>query len=136
MKNLKYLFLLTFAICTISYAAQHPPATNATQFTNSAEIITVSVNSPTFLIRLKSNPTTGYSWFAKKYDMQLIDIEGHKYFAPNTKLIGASGYEEWLFKVKSPSRLKTPVTTSIGMSYERPWEKAPTKMVMFKVIIK
>ena len=152
MKNLKYLFLLAVAICSISCAtqqvqpAQPVQSTQQTQKIQSAQhtvqlskadnTIVVSRNSPTFIIRLQSNPTTGYSWFAKKYDMNLIDVEGHKYFAPKTKLVGAGGHEEWLFRAKVSSHLKQPIITTIGMSYERPWEKAPAEMVMFKVIIK
>lgn len=140
MKNLKYLFLLTIAACSISCATQQvkqvQQVKQTVQLSKADNTIVVSKNSPTFIIRLASNPTTGYSWFAKKYDMNLIDVEGHKYIAPNTKLVGAGGHEEWLFRAKVSSHLKQPIITTIGMSYERPWEKAPTKMVMFKVIIK
>ena len=101
-------------------------------YTESKLNITVSANSPQFMIKLKSNPTTGYSWFLRKYDASLITPLEHHYVKPDTKLIGAPGYETWTFKMK-PAAFTVPHQTSIHLIYARPWqsdEKA-TQMVFW-----
>lgn len=84
--------------------------------------IMVTADEPQFTIKLKSNPTTGYSWFLREYDTALIEPVGHRYEAPTNQLIGASGFEIWTFKVK-PIALTVPHQTSLRMVYARPWTK-------------
>lgn len=102
-------------------ASDHP-------FTSPSKPIVVGEKNSIFVITLQSNPTTGYSWSVdkQKTNLTLIRILGHKYVAPtNTKLIGAPGYEAWMFQVKHHA-FKNPQTTPIVMTYARPWEKEKT----------
>lgn len=97
----------------------------ATEFSSPNNKIVVTPANPDFTITLKSNPTTGYSWKVTKIDSNLFKNTGHKYVAPNTKLIGASGYDVWTFKAIYPTAYHFRVNQvgHIVMEYNRPWEK-------------
>ncbi len=71
-----------------------------------------------FSIRLRSNPTTGYSWKVSKIsDKRIVKVVSSKYEADHPVLSGSGGQEIWSFKALRPGRAR------IEMSYQRPWEK-------------
>lgn len=95
--------------------------------------IVVTAKQPQFTIHLKSNPTTGYSWFLREYDSTLVQPIKHNYIAPTNGMMGASGVEDWIFKMK-PSAFVVPQTTTLRMFYARPWESTDSgTMVVFRV---
>ena len=106
----------------------------ADDFNDPAKPIMVGKTAPTFTIKLRSNPTTGFSWFLVGYDSNLIQPISHKYYAPDTKLVGAGGYEKWVFKVK-PEAFNVPQVTNIQFAYTRPWNLENYKPTIFKVVI-
>ncbi|MBX3709389.1 MAG: protease inhibitor I42 family protein [Gammaproteobacteria bacterium] len=83
--------------------------------------ILVDAHRPEFIIKLKSNPTTGYSWFLREYDSSLIMPVKRAYHQSTDNLIGAVGYELWTFRVK-PAGFIVPQQTVIRMIYARPWQ--------------
>lgn len=98
--------------------------------------IAVTSKQPQFVIKLKSNPTTGYSWFLREYDANLIVPLKHSFEQATTNnLIGAPGYEVWTFSVK-PSAFTVPQQTAIRMVYARPWQanEGATQLI-FRVTI-
>jgi inhibitor of cysteine peptidase len=96
--------------------------------------ITVIGTKPQFVIKLKSNPTTGYSWYLRSYDTNLITPVKHEYEPPADKnLVGAGGYEIWTFHVKSTAFI-VPQQTMVRFVYDRPWESVDqATQVVFKV---
>jgi len=132
MKHLtKLLFLLSLAFSFSANALDNN--TDPSVYTEQKTSIFVTPDHPEFAIKLKSNPTTGYSWFLKNYDSQLIEAENHSYQATQTHLMGAPGYEIWTFKVK-PQAFAVPQQISLNFVYVRPWEKnQPTKPLTFVV---
>jgi inhibitor of cysteine peptidase len=95
--------------------------------------ITVTADQPKFVIKLKSNPTTGYSWFLREYDTSLISPVKHLFQQPEQKLIGAPGYELWTFRVKLKG-FTVPQQTTIRMIYARPWQGADNStQLVFRV---
>jgi inhibitor of cysteine peptidase len=42
-------------------------------------------DKPLFVIKLKSNPTTGYSWFLREANSALFEAVKHQYEAPTDK---------------------------------------------------
>lgn len=97
---------------------------------------TIYVNNghPQFTIKLDSNRTTGYSWSLKNYDKKMILLVSHTYIKPNTKLIGAPGYEKWIFQA-NPAFMKGTKNTTISLSYARPWEHGKSiKTVVYKIV--
>ncbi len=86
-------------------------------------VITLSKNQPTFIIKLKSNPTTGYSWKLTDYNKAALTSVTHRYVPPNTKLIGAPGFEVWTFRA-TPAAFTTARDSEIKFDYIRPWQPA------------
>jgi inhibitor of cysteine peptidase len=106
---------------------------NPTIYTEDKLNIMVTKDQPQFVIRLKANPTTGYSWFLREYNSSLITPLKHQYEAPNTKLIGAPGYEVWTFSIK-PTGFTVPQVTQIHFVYARPWESdVNNQQLVFKI---
>ena len=70
-------------------------------------------------VRLRSNPTTGYSWAQDvKIDPPLlIQLGAPTYDAPTSGKMGAGGHEIFRFKSTKPGK------ASLQFSYRRPWEK-------------
>lgn len=95
--------------------------------------IQVTADHPQFVIKLKSNKTTGYSWFLVKYDSALVEPVKHIYQAPTSQLVGAPGYDVWTFNMK-PAAFIVPQQTAIAFTYARPWEsKAAATQLSFIV---
>lgn len=95
--------------------------------------ILVDKNSREFTITLKSNPTTGYSWFLGQYNHHIVSVISHRYVAPDTKLIGAGGKEVWVFKV-SPDALVAPQILYVNFIYTRLWELGDRDETRFTVM--
>jgi inhibitor of cysteine peptidase len=114
----KYVVSLLCGLAIQSVMAAQAP----TVYTQDKQAISVSDNNPEFVIQLKSNATTGYSWFLRDYDAKLIQPIKHVYEAPaNKKLMGAPGLEVWTFKAK-PAAFAVPQQTMIRFVYTRPWD--------------
>jgi inhibitor of cysteine peptidase len=106
---------VTFAIFTL---AAHAEAT----YTESQPNITITSVQPDFTLKLRSNPSTGYSWAIEDYDAKYITPLEHSYQHATAQLPGAGGYELWSFRV-NPHAFITSQQTTIRMMYTRPWEK-------------
>ena len=105
-------------------------------FTEASTSIIVSSEKPEFTLKLKSNPTTGYSWFLREYDSQIITPIKHNYEASTSQLIGASGFEYWTFRV-NPTGFIVPQQTTMRMVYARPWQSNdPSTQLVFRVVTK
>lgn len=91
-------------------------------YTEEQTNITISAKEPLFTLKLKSNPTTGYSWFLREYNANII-IPVKRQFEKekDVKLMGAPGFELWTFKIK-PQGFAVPQQTTLRFVYTRPWE--------------
>lgn len=108
---------------------------NLPLYTNTNQLITVNASQPEFMIQLKSNPTTGYSWFLTFYNANYIKLIKHQYVHPDTKLVGAGGVEEWTFRLTDRAFV-IPRKLRLQFIYVRPWEtKTVTKTTVFHVIV-
>lgn len=103
-------------------------------YTEDKRAIMVTPETTQIVIKLKSNPTTGYSWFLREYTPSLIEPTKHVFEAPtDKKLMGAPGYEIWTFRVK-PAAFIVPQQTVIRFVYLRPWEMVDNAtQAVFKV---
>jgi inhibitor of cysteine peptidase len=99
-------------------------------------VLMVTIDQPEFVIKLKSNATTGFSWFLREYNAALIEPVSHEFEAPADKtLMGAPGYELWKFRVK-PGSFVVPQQTMIRFVYARPWELDDgSSQLVFKVTV-
>ena len=96
-------------------------ADSTVTFTDSKKTVMLLPDHARFTITLKSNPTTGYSWVVRRYNSRIIKPVGHQYHAPNSKLLGAPGYETFEFKA-SHKAFNVPQKTYLTLEYVRPWE--------------
>lgn len=137
---MKRIFLNTAIILTLcnSAFALTPNETKKPSdivYSESQLNITVDKKNPTFQIRLKSNPTTGYSWFLREYDHELITPIKSEFEPAKTELVGAPGSQLWVFKVK-PGAFTVPSQSIIRLIYARPWQGAEgSTQLVFRVSV-
>ena len=123
LKQIAMIALLGLSLnCVGATINNNEDAKTVTMYNEDNTNIMVSRDHPEFTLKLKSNPTTGYSWFLREYDANLIEPIGKHYQGPDKALIGAGGYELWNFKMK-PAAFLVPHQTALRMNYARPWNK-------------
>ena len=70
------------------------------------------------MLRLSSNPTTGYRWALKSVDQDILSQDGKPaYLAGNGRRVGEGGTEIWRFVAEKPGE------ATLTMIYARSWEK-------------
>lgn len=134
MQNLKIIFMLYLLLCPGLLFAK-PPI-----YTEQQTQITVKANQPTFIIKLKSNPTTGYEW-SVNYNNKLLKVR-YAFESPydptqKRQMLGAPGYGVWTFELVPQPRVALAIikTTDIQFSYQRSWEKEPVDNLVFNVTL-
>ena len=80
--------------------------------------IIITGHNDTIQLLLPSNATTGYTWLLAGMDRNLLRVQSSEYVAPHTKLVGAGGFERWIFKI-NPKQDSAPTVTKIKMLYTR-----------------
>ena len=80
------------------------------------------------VIRLESNPTTGYQWTPVEYNHLALKIKGRN-FTPSSDLAGAGGIAEITFEAITEGE------SDIKLAYMRTWEKKPASEAIFKVTV-
>lgn len=85
-----------------------------------------------FEILLSANATTGYSWYLKDCDNNLLMVTRHQYHAPAEGLPGEGGLDGWEFSRKGQT-LHKPYVTTITFEYARPWDSTGAKEQSFTV---
>mgnify|MGYP000048467396 CR=1 FL=1 len=86
----------------------------------------------TVVIKLESNPTTGYSWILdEKTDTSIVSAADSEYVqsVKDEELVGAGGHEIFTFKAISKGK------TSIVLNYERSWEEDEEPLEIFEIDI-
>ena len=96
--------------------------TSITGFATDSLTMDVDVNSAQFVVKLPSNPTTGFQLSVTKYDKTILDLKESKYIAPQTKLIGAGGEMTFTFALIKGRPL--PEKTLLLFKNARSWEPA------------
>jgi len=130
---MKYAFLLTafvavlvIAICFVAFSrSKHATPSNplTEKFVdvnedNNGGTIRV-LPGETIRVRLRSNPSTGYSWALGPLEEGMLETSGESAFEADSHREGEAGYggcEIWTFKAERSGE------TDISLSYERPWE--------------
>jgi inhibitor of cysteine peptidase len=114
--------------------AKAEPVSEPTVYTQDKPVAVVTSEQPEFVVKLKSNPTTGFSWVLRDYNMELLQAVSHQYQpATDNGIVGAGGFELWTFKVK-PAGFIVPQQTAMRFVYTRPWESVEnTTQLVFKV---
>lgn len=92
--------------------------TSPDEYTDPSIPIRVSLDDQ-LVLRLESNPSTGFSWqIASPLDESIVRFEESRYVSDPSKLIGSGGSEYWTFRAVGTGR------TTIAMRYVQSWESA------------
>ena len=130
MRYLKLTLLCGLLLSSVSVHALTPKK-EISEYSENKLAVMLTQDQPQFVIKLKSNPTTGYSWYLREYNAALIEPVSHFYQAPiNKRLMGASGHEVWTFRAK-PGGFIVPQQTMLRLVYSRPWEANDTTTQLF-----
>ncbi len=89
-------------------------------YTDPNKMIQVTPDKAMVVLKIKSNPTTGYMWFLSSYDSNLLTPVSRQYIPSKSDLVGAGGYVEWTFSVNKQAFV-VPQLTHINLHYIRPW---------------
>jgi len=132
--NLKNLLLILLLCSTVIFASESNLVEKESPVYAEDKLnIVVDPHHPVFVIKLKSNPTTGYSWFLREYNSNLMTPLKHSFQPPSTALIGAAGSESWTFRIK-PAAFVVPHQMPIRFVYARPWQGADNStQIVFRV---
>ena len=105
------------------------------EYTDPNTMIQATPDKSIVVLKIKSNPTTGYSWFLNHYDSELLTPISQEYIPSKSELVGAGGYVEWKFKVNEKA-FTVPQLTKISLEYIRPWVVAEsTQKLDFTIAI-
>lgn len=137
MNGFKKVFLtavtLGFSSLLDAQTTAAPAAVDNTAFVNADKPnIVVTAAHPTFTLKLKSNPTTGFSWFLRDENTDFILVQKHAFQKPDSKLAGAPGFELWTFKLK-PTAFTVPRQLTLRLVYTRPWVNDNVTQDMFTI---
>lgn len=87
-----------------------------------------------FVVRLASNPTTGYRWVARGSLDGVIDRVGDAVFVqdPSGGRVGVGGVELWQFRGVRTGK------TTLSFAYRRPWEdpSAPAETIQYRITVR
>lgn len=82
------------------------------------------------LVRLPSNPSTGYEWSLDKTDEKLLAPDGETAFdVADANLEGAPTIQTLFFKAKSIGKV------ALKLKYTRPWEKDKAPVKVYKITV-
>jgi inhibitor of cysteine peptidase len=87
------------------------------------------------IVRLPSNPTTGYRWSLAAPVTGVLKLDGAAGFEPSPSgrgLVGAPGHEVWRFRAMKRGQ------GTVRFEYRRSWEKdvPPTRALSFTATVK
>ncbi|MCA1808496.1 MAG: protease inhibitor I42 family protein [Kiritimatiellia bacterium] len=135
---MKYYYGITFLAGLLVFACAAVAPRRGTYEANMEKLpeeqTIVAAPGETIVLRLKSNPTTGYQWrLGCAPDPALVMVVTNRYLPSEAEgRLGAGGHEEWILRALSAGR------TSLVMEYLRPWERdvAPVETRRYQLLIR
>ncbi len=130
---MKKNLLLSLTLPAVILMGCHNQQASSVKSSNNSGIIETKAGE-TFMIKLESNPTTGYSWRLAELKSGIVEkiSNVYKQTATEERLVGSGGIEEWTFKALAKGKV------TITFEYVRPWEKdvRPVKTATYLVTVK
>lgn len=119
----------TFILLGLILMSASPPCLIVTE-KDMGETIRIGVGEEV-LVKLKGNPTTGYTWETAEGDEAILKQIGEAEFTPDRAAIGAGGTLTLRFKAIGKG------TTALRLIYHRPFEKntPPIKSFQIDVVV-
>ena len=126
MKGSKLAVVLLLGILIVASIACGGKTVNES---NSGSQIYLSVGE-TFVVKLASNPSTGYSWnLSAITNTSIINKTSNAYIPPSVQIPGRGGQETWKFQALSVG------TATISMKYIQPWEPEAEPADTFEITV-
>ena len=121
----------TISCSTGSFASQTAPENAVVWVTEDQNGTQVNLGrGDTLLVRLESNPSTGYAWEIQNNDEAVLRPVGEPQFQPSSNLVGAGGTEIFGFKAISEG------TSVLVMIYHRSFEdEEPLSTFRLRVVV-
>lgn len=139
-KNVRFikvsLFVLVVFFVGVAMANETEKEKKIFMASDTAETSVTVKGVVEFSIKIKSNPTTGYSWAVQEIKPEdLVKFKGLKTEEPGDRegsqepMLGAPTFEILTFDALKPGKAE------IRLKYRRPWEKDVAPIKTHKVIV-
>jgi len=127
----KIVFILVVALIVTMALGGCKTGSDILTEKNNGDSIELTIDSE-FVIKLESNPTTGYGWILdEKTDTSIVSMVGSEYAQSeeDEELVGAGGHEIFTFKAIASG------DTTVLLNYERSWEEEEEPLETFEINI-
>jgi inhibitor of cysteine peptidase len=123
---------MTWSCSTGSFATETGPESATVLVTAEQDGLQVNLGEGDFLlVRLESNPSTGYSWEIINNDEAILRLLGDPVFRASSSAVGAGGTETFSFEAISEG------TSVLRMIYHRSFEEdeEPLDTFLLRVVV-
>ena len=114
MKSYRYLFLVSLAVLLFALTGCGKKVSIGSE-ANLSKI--VLEKGQVLVLKLASNPTTGYDWGLTGLDTSILQQKGEVAYKSDSALIGSGGVDTWMFEAVGSGQ------THLQLVYHRSWEK-------------
>lgn len=123
--------ILAFSLALLSACAQKPTSVTLQQNQQGKCPLELRTGQQ-FILRLPSNPTTGFRWLLRDTAPQVLQSLGPEVYTnpEDAGLVGSAGISTWRFQVAQAGEGR------LALTYERPWEVGVAPAQRFDCLIK
>lgn len=122
---------LLLSLALLAACAQTPSSVTLEQKQQGKCPLSLQVGQQ-FILRLPSNPTTGFRWLLRDAAPQVLQSLGPEVYSnpEDAGLVGSAGVSTWRFQVAKAGE------GQLALTYERPWEVGVVPAQRFNCTIK
>jgi inhibitor of cysteine peptidase len=126
--------VVTVAACTLFQGSPKPPPEPVTVSADQSGTSVALASGQDLVVRLPSNPTTGYRWIYVEPKDAVLRVDGPSSYEAQSAggAAGAGGTEIWKLAPLKPGQQQ------LRFEYRRPWEQdvAPSRVATYTVTVK
>lgn len=121
---------VALSLALLGACAQTPSSVTLEQKQQSQCPLSLQVGQQ-FILRLPSNPTTGFRWLLRDSAPQVLQSLGPEVYTnpEDAGLVGSAGVSTWRFQVAKAG------SGQLALTYERPWEVGVVPAQRFNCIL-
>jgi inhibitor of cysteine peptidase len=122
-KNFRWLVPMLFAVALVACSRDRPPGIEVVLTEADAGATLTVPTGARIVVRLASNPSTGYGWTEVAPPGPTLRALGQPAFEKTdaaSRVVGAPGVQVFRYEVAAPGRAR------VVLAYARPWEPADT----------
>ena len=124
--------VVSVAACSMFQSAPKPPPAPVTVSAEQSGTSVALASGQDLVVRLPSNPSTGYRWIYVEPKDAVLRVDGPSSFeAQSAGVAGAGGTEIWKLAPFKPGQQQ------LRFEYRRPWEQdvAPSRIATYSVTV-